>query len=272
LPGPNPVNVDVGSLFVDPGPTASDACEGDLTASILRTGTVNTAVPGHYELFYAVTDSSGNTSTTNRTVLVRGWPTVSGTQVLISGTNAVTGGPAVQVLGDVSPNGLPSAAFIQYGLSTAYPGRTVPVILPASYTISTFLATLDGLIPGLTYHFRLAATNDLGAAYGPDQVLTVPAPAPGDRNGDGQVDPAELNAVLSNYWFTSDGLWMTNAAQVGAGAFQFTLPDVDGWNLSVLASTNLTNWDLLGTAHPVYQFVDPAATNSPDRFYRLRWP
>jgi hypothetical protein len=272
--GANPLNVDVGTPFVDPGATATDACEGTLTASIVRTGTVNAAVPGRYTLTYTVTDSSGNTATTNRTVLVRGWPAVLGFTAFFSGTNAVTGSPVVQFLADVNPNGLATVAFAQYGLNTAYPGRTASVNLPASYDLSTFYATLDGLMPGVTYHFRIAASNSLGVAYGPDQTFTVPLLfVPGDLNGDGRVDQAELDGVLSNYWPHSPWLAMTNAETLGDGRFQFTLTNASGWNFSVLASTNLQTWQPLpAPAWPVWQFFDPAATNQPQRFYRLRWP
>jgi len=270
----NPLNLDVGTPFSDPGATASDACEGNLTSSIVRSGTVNTTVPGAYTLTYGVTDSSGNTTTTNRTVLVRGWPTVLGFTAFFSGTNAVTGSPVAQFLADVNPNGLATVAFAQYGLNTAYPGRTASVNLPASYNTSTFFATLDGLVPGATYHFRVAASNSLGVTYGPDQTFTVPTLfAAGDLNGDGRVNEGELNNVLSNYWLTSPSLVMTNPSTLGAGLFQFALTNVSGWNMSVFASTNLTDWELLpSSARPVWQFLDPAYTNYPQRFYRLQWP
>lgn len=45
-----------------------------------------------------------------------------------------------------------------------------------------------------------------------------------------------------------------------------------GWDFSVEFSTNLMNWQFLGPAYPTYEFLDPAATNSPQRYYRLRYP
>jgi len=274
LVGASPLNLDVGTPFTDPGATAFDACEGDLTASIVSTGTVNTAAPGSYTLNYTVTDSNGNPATTNRTVLVRDAPAILGFNAFFSGTNAVTGSPVVQFLADVNPNGLATVAFAQYGLNTSYPGRTASVNLPASYNTSTFFATLDGLIPGATYHFRVAASNSLGVAYGPGQTFTGPTLfAAGDLNGDGRVDQTELDNVLSNFWLTSPSLVMTNPSTLGGGLFQFALTNVTGWNLSVFASTNLTDWELLPVpARPVWQFLDPAYTNYPQRFYRLQWP
>ena len=98
-------------------------------------------------------------------------------------------------------------------------------------------------------------------------------PVPGDMNGDGIVDQAELDAVLANYWAHSQWLYMTNPASLGGGLFQFALTNASGWNFTVLVSSNLSNWiELPGPAYPVYQFNDPNSSNQPLRFYKLRYP
>jgi len=54
---------------------------------------------------------------------------------------------------------------------------------------------------------------------------------------------------------------------------QFALTNANNWDfISVLVSTDLIDWQYLGPATPMYQFVDPQATNGPTRFYRLSWP
>lgn len=63
LTGANPLNVAQGSTFTDPGATASDVISGNLTASIVRTGSINTAVAGTYTLTYNVSDAAGNAAT-----------------------------------------------------------------------------------------------------------------------------------------------------------------------------------------------------------------
>jgi hypothetical protein len=65
---------------------------------------------------------------------------------------------------------------------------------------------------------------------------------------------------------------MTNPAKLNDGFFQFALTNDAVWNFSVDVTTNLTDWDFLGPAFPVYQFFDPESTNQPLRYYRLRWP
>jgi hypothetical protein len=70
LVGDNPFILEVGSLFTDPGATALDSYDGDLTNSIQVTGTVDTNTVGIYTLNYGVTDSSGNATTITRTVSI----------------------------------------------------------------------------------------------------------------------------------------------------------------------------------------------------------
>ena len=70
LQGANPVVVQAGTPFVDPGATATDLCAGDLTFGIISNLTVNISVPGTYTNTYSVMDPSGNSAHTNRIVTV----------------------------------------------------------------------------------------------------------------------------------------------------------------------------------------------------------
>jgi hypothetical protein len=69
LNGANPMTVECHGSFADPGATASDACAGDLTSSIVVTGSVNPNIVGSYVLTYSVSDGT-NSASTNRTVNV----------------------------------------------------------------------------------------------------------------------------------------------------------------------------------------------------------
>lgn len=69
LTGANPMIVEVGSTFVDPGATASDLCAGPLDNSILVAGGVNASVVGTYQVTYSVSDGY-NTTAVTRTVRV----------------------------------------------------------------------------------------------------------------------------------------------------------------------------------------------------------
>lgn len=60
LNGNQEITVEGGSAFTDPGATAVDNCDGDLSAQIVTTGKINTRMVGDQTLTYTVTDSSGN--------------------------------------------------------------------------------------------------------------------------------------------------------------------------------------------------------------------
>ncbi len=62
LLGEGTLTLECGSTFTDPGATATDTCEGDLSASITKTGTVDTNATGQYTLLYNVSDNSENSA------------------------------------------------------------------------------------------------------------------------------------------------------------------------------------------------------------------
>ncbi|MFN4084049.1 MAG: immunoglobulin-like domain-containing protein [Bacteroidia bacterium] len=70
LLGANPLDIDQNSTFVEPGFTATDNRDGDITSRVVVTGNVNTAVVGTYTLTYNVADNAGNTASATRTVRV----------------------------------------------------------------------------------------------------------------------------------------------------------------------------------------------------------
>lgn len=73
LSGDASVEVPLGGTFVDPGATAWDDLEGDISRQIVVSGTVNTSLVGTYTLSYDVTDSDENKAATQtRTVTVTG--------------------------------------------------------------------------------------------------------------------------------------------------------------------------------------------------------
>ncbi len=70
LLGSNPMNVDLGGTFIDPGATAYDSTDGDITNNIVVTGTVNTSIADTYILTYSVSDTAGNSAEKTRNVIV----------------------------------------------------------------------------------------------------------------------------------------------------------------------------------------------------------
>jgi alpha-tubulin suppressor-like RCC1 family protein len=78
----------------------------------------------------------------------------------------------------------------------------------------------------------------------------------------------------------ASAITLAGAQTLTDGSFQFAYTNTPGAFFGVLASTNpalpLSNWVTLGDATEVspglFQFTDPQATNTPQRFYRVRSP
>lgn len=65
------IDANVGDEYVDPGYLATDDVDGDITAKVQVSGTVDTSVPGTYTLTYSVSDGYQNTTSVDRVVTVK---------------------------------------------------------------------------------------------------------------------------------------------------------------------------------------------------------
>jgi hypothetical protein len=70
LNGESTVTVPFGGEWNDPGATATDNVDGDLSDAVEVSGSVSTSLVGAYRLTYTVTDSAGNQASVVRTVNV----------------------------------------------------------------------------------------------------------------------------------------------------------------------------------------------------------
>lgn len=91
MSGSTTVMLAMGEVYVDAGATASDAEDGELTASIVVTNLVDTSVAGSYNVIYNVTDSNGNIAKeVERTVYVIDPDAVSGVLTVLDPVGGVT--------------------------------------------------------------------------------------------------------------------------------------------------------------------------------------
>lgn len=70
LKGSATITLEVGDAYKEPGYTATDNCDGDITSWVTVTGNVNVKKAGTYTLEYSVKDSYDNTDSAKRTVKV----------------------------------------------------------------------------------------------------------------------------------------------------------------------------------------------------------
>jgi len=128
LTGANPYTVERGTTYIDPGVTA-DTGE---TVTINTSG-LNMAVTGTYTVTYSVTDSSGNTGTANRTVIVED---TTAPVIILSGANPYT---------------------VERGTTYSDPGVTADTGEPVTINTSGLNMSVSG-----TYTVTYSATDSYG--------------------------------------------------------------------------------------------------------------
>jgi formylglycine-generating enzyme required for sulfatase activity len=170
LLGDNPVVVECGSTYSDAGATATDSCDGDLTANIVMAGdAVDTFTPGSYTITYNVSDSASNAAEeVTRTVNV-----------------VDTSLPTITLLGDVSVS-------VSCGDSYADAGATAEDACDGDMTDNIVVGgdTVDTATPGvytITYNVSDSATN---AAVEVSRTVTVE-----DNCVEGEGEPVEGEPV-----------------------------------------------------------------------------
>ncbi len=101
-------------------------------------------------------------------------PTVTTNTVPFSSQTSAT------LSGTVTPNGLPTDYYFEYGPTTGY-GSIVPALgVVETFSSHLYLSrpvshAITGLQQATTYHYRLVAINAKGTTKGPDQTFTTPA-------------------------------------------------------------------------------------------------
>ena len=76
--------------------------------------------------------------------------------------------------GTVDPNGVETTYHFEYGTTTDYGSQTPETSAGAGANPQDAAASLSGLQPQTTYHYRLVATNSLGITVGSDGTFTTP--------------------------------------------------------------------------------------------------
>lgn len=91
LLGNNPMLFDIGEPYNEPGATATDNKDGDITDQIvINSDSVNTSVEGTYRVHYTVSDSSGNTAHEIRALFVGVDPDSIPPVITLLGDNPMT--------------------------------------------------------------------------------------------------------------------------------------------------------------------------------------
>ena len=91
--------------------------------------------------------------------------TLPATNITISG---------VTLTGVINANDLTSNVFFEYGTDTGYGKTIMTTQSPINGNAETIVnEEIVGLEAGITYHYRIKATNDLGTTYGDDMIFKM---------------------------------------------------------------------------------------------------
>lgn len=158
-------------------PTFLDAAAGDYRQ---QAGSV-TIDAGHYDAANGELDIDGDL----RNV---GPPDIGADEFVAAPTASTDPAGAVTdvaatLAGTVNSKGSPTSYHFEYGTTTAY-GATTPATDAGSGTNAVAAsASVSGLSPSTTYHYRVVASNAAGVAQGGDQTFTTAAAGTSGTSG-----------------------------------------------------------------------------------------
>jgi hypothetical protein len=135
-----------------------------------------------------------------------------------------TTGPATEIgpqsatlIGSIDEIGVPTSYRFEYGPTTAYGSETPAIDLGSEVTVLPVAATVAGLNPGTTYHFRLVATNKAGVGLGHDQTFTTPPAPPAPSGSSSSPTPAFAGVTLVSTRLIFTGKFITLKLSCPAG-------------------------------------------------------
>jgi hypothetical protein len=157
--------------YSDGGRTAIEPLSGGRTPQTVQRIALTGLRPGviyHYRM--VVTNAEQTTYGPDET-----FTTKSATPPLAStGPASEVGSTSATLGGVVQPRGLPTSYVFEIGTDTSYGGARLFGNAGSSTGEVPVIVGLQYLIPGTTYHYRLAATSFDGTGYGQDGTFTTP--------------------------------------------------------------------------------------------------
>ena len=212
--------------------------------------------------------------------IVPGAPGIGGPPVGDGSNNTYTqtvGATTATLTGGIYPNSLDTTYQWQFGTTTVYGEQTEPVDAGGGSALAAASGQLSGLTPGVTYHYRLVATNNDGTTYGYDGSLTTStvtdvapvstaAPAIAGDALQGQTltaDPGTWSPVPGAYtyrWQTStDGgtSWSDISGATGPG-YQVAAGDLGSELRVIVTATNA-----YGSASATSALAGPVGSGAP---------
>ena len=125
-------------------------------------------------------DANGNLLHSLDAMVSIGAPLTTGPPLALTLAASGTAATNTTLNAQAYANGLPSTAYLEWGIDTSYGNITPTNPLAANYVAQNVAATITNLTPFTTYHFQEVVVNAAGTNYGGDLTfVTPPAVAPG---------------------------------------------------------------------------------------------
>jgi hypothetical protein len=188
---------------------ATPASAGSGSSAVAELANLTGLTPGTtYDFQIVATNSAGTSNGVNLTFTTAGPPS--------AGTSAASGvtDTAATINGTVTPNGLATTYFFQYGTTTSY-GTQIPATAASAGSGTSAvaeLANLTGLTPNTTYDFQIVATNADSTSNGGNMSFTTGGPPSATTNAATGISSA---AATLNGTVTPNGLATTYYFQYG---------------------------------------------------------
>ena len=207
------------------GSKTGSANAGSGTSTVPVSASLTGLKPGTTYHYRVVATSSAGTSNGADGIL-----TTTAAPDAATGAASGVNASSATLTGTVNPNGQSTSWYFEYGSTTSYGSKTASHDAGAGTTSVSVSATITGLTPGKTYHYRLVAASGAGTTDGSDKtfvasekptVTTAAANVLGDTSlkANGSVNP---NGLATSAWFeygtsTSYGS-KTAAVSMGSGS------------------------------------------------------
>jgi phosphodiesterase/alkaline phosphatase D-like protein len=183
--------------------TAAKSAGSATNAQPVSTG-ISGLQAGHTFHFRLVATSDAGTSVGKDATF-----TTSAAPAVATGDVSSVAPTSATLHGTVTPNGLSTSWWFEYGTTTSYGSKTSSQSAGSGTSARSVSATVRSLRVGTTYHYRLVAQNSSGRTVGEDRMFSTTGP-PSAQTGAAQsvaADSATLTGSLdthgrsTTWWF-----------------------------------------------------------------------
>ena len=112
LKGSEKLTINTEGSYIEPGYTAKDKYDGDISSSVVIKGKVNTKRAGTYTLTYNATDKSGNTASAIREVVVTKTPKNTGGAIYLTFDDGPSSTVTPKILDILKANNIKATFFL----------------------------------------------------------------------------------------------------------------------------------------------------------------